>query len=69
MKKYTEKLKRKWYMLPWLVAGMTVIVQGNITRFQYALCLIALLYFLWTNESVDKHSNFGIDARKGRRHG
>lgn len=66
MKKYVEKYKRKWYVLPWFICGISVIIDGNITRFQYGLCLAALLYFLWNNESVDKFSNFGNDARKGR---
>lgn len=67
MKKHIEKLKRKWYTLPWLICGTSIIIQGNITRFQYTLCLVALLYYLWNNESIDRFSNFGNDARKGRR--
>lgn len=69
MSKRIEKYKRKWHILPWLVCGTTILVQGNITRFQYALCLGCMLYYMWNNESLDKFSNFGNDARKERRRG
>lgn len=69
MRKFIEKYRRKWYMLPWLVCGTTVVIQGNVTRFQYAICLVGLLYFMWTNERLDRFANLGSNARKGRYRG
>lgn len=69
MKNVTENLKRKWYMLPWLVAGTSVLIRGSITRLQYGVCLVALLYFLWKDKDLEKMSNFGNDTRKGRYNG
>lgn len=36
----------------WFVAGLMVLIKGNIDRFEYFLIWISLVMILWVNEPV-----------------
>lgn len=44
-------LKRTLYKhfncLPWLIVGIQILADGEITRWQYALCWICTLAMIW----------------------
>lgn len=46
-----DKIKKLWWkhwnVLPWLVCGGKVLIDGEISRFQYGLALGCILAMIW----------------------
>lgn len=44
---------KHWNCLPWLLCGISVLVDGQVKMYQYLLVLIALLILIWCKLPID----------------
>lgn len=55
-KQITQKVirmyEKHWNCLPWIVCGATIMIRGDIGRFEYGLAWLAIVLFLWIHPTV-----------------
>lgn len=47
MRKIKKELYKHFNCIPWLIVGIEILVDGEISRFQYAMCWICTLILIW----------------------
>lgn len=47
MRRIRRMIYRHYNCLPWLIVGIQILVDGNISRWQYGLCWISTLFLIW----------------------
>ena len=47
MRKIKKELYKHFNCIPWLIVGIEILVDGEISRFQYAMCWICTLILVW----------------------
>lgn len=52
-----------WACLPWFICGLENLCQENISKFEYFVCWISLLYLIWQYNPLLKmvYKEGGID--------
>lgn len=47
MKRVRMMIRKHFNCLPWLIVGIQILYDGDISRWQYLLCWICTLFFIW----------------------
>lgn len=68
MRKIKRMLFRHFNCIPWLIVGVQILVDGNVSRWQYAMCWICTLVMIWmcapNKTRAAKENENVLDERK-----
>lgn len=47
MRRLRKTIHRHFNCIPWLIVGIQILAEGNISKLQYGLCWICTLILIW----------------------
>lgn len=62
-KKIKHMFWKHWNCLPWLLCGISVLIEGEVEMYQYILVLFVLLMLIWVKLPLDKGDIFIIQKK------
>ena len=63
-KKIKHIFWQHWNCLPWLLCGISVLIEGEVEMYQYIFVLFALLMLIWMKLPFDKGDNIPYTERR-----
>lgn len=66
MRRIKRAIKRHFNCFPWLVVGIEILTDGNISRWQYFLAWVSVLTLIWIfcpawNEREERRRQRSVD--------